>query len=278
MSRVKIVTDSTGYIAKEYLQANDIYMVPLSVYFEGSTMNEGFPGEFSGFFERLKVSKDFPSTSQPSIQAFYDVFKPIIDAGEEIVTIVLSSKLSGTFNSAMAAAQMCNSGKIVVIDSETCGPNLKFLVERANQLSLQGKTKDEIADIINREKKDTGINITVGTLEYLKKGGRLSTAQAALGTMLNIKPIIALVYGKLESIGKVRGKSKAIESMIENIPSNVKKISICQIENIEEAEEVKAILEEKFPEADVVLDDLGPVVGSHLGPKALGICYSWAAK
>lgn len=275
MPRVKIVTDSTGYITREYLQANDIDMVPLSVYFEGTTMDEGFPGEFESFFERLKNSKDFPSTSQPSIQAFSRVFQPAIAAGVEVVAIVLSSKLSGTYNSAMAAALMCDASKITIIDSETCGPNLKFLVEKANQLSMEGKTASEIEAIINNEKKNTGINLTVGTLEYLKRGGRLTTAQAAIGTLLNIKPIIALIDGKLEPIDKVRGKAKAIEAMIGNIPENVKRISLCQIDNMEEAEEVQALLRVRFPKAEVMIDDLGPVVGSHLGPKALGICYIW---
>lgn len=275
MPRVKIVTDSTGYITKEYLAANEITVVPLSVYFEGKAMYEGFPGEFSDFFERLKSSKDFPSTSQPSIQAFYDVFKPVVAAGAEVVTIVMSSKLSGTYNSAMAAAQMCESDKISVIDSEACGPTLKFLVERANQLSLEGKTKDEITAIINSEKKRMGINFTVHTLEYLKKGGRLSSTQAAIGTLLNIKPIIALIDGKLESIDKVRGKAKAIEAMLANIPAKVTKISVCQIENLAEAKELEEILEKRFPEVLLVIDVLGPVLGSHLGPKALGICYKW---
>lgn len=273
MPRVKIVTDSTGYITREYLQTNEIAMVPLSVYFEGTTMDEGFPGEFDSFFEKLKASKDFPTTSQPSIQAFFNVFKPAIDSGAEVVAIVLSSKLSGTYNSAMAAAQMCDPDKITVIDSETCGPNLKFLVEKANKLSIEGKSRLEIEGIINKEKKNTGINLTVGTLEYLKRGGRLSSTQAALGTLLNIKPIIALIDGKLEPIDKVRGKAKAIEAMIGNIPNNVKRISLCHIENLEEALEVQAILRVKFPKAEIIIDDLGPVVGSHLGPKALGICY-----
>lgn len=275
MTRVKIVTDSTSYITKEYLNANDIASVPLSVIFQGTASTEGYPGEFDSFFEKLKDSQDFPTTSQPSIQAFYDVFKPLIDKGIEVVAIVLSSKLSGTYNSAMAAAQMCESDKITVIDSETCGPNLKFLAERANQLSMDGKSRDEIVDIINIEKKNTGINITVGTLEYLKRGGRLSSTQAFIGTLLNIKPIIALIDGKLEPIDKVRGKSKAIEAMISNIPQEVKKITIAQIQNIEEAEEVRDILRLKFPEAEISISELGPVVGAHLGPKALGICYKW---
>jgi DegV family protein with EDD domain len=275
MSRVKIVTDSTSYIEKEYVTQNDIASVPLSVIFQGTVSNEGFPGEFDSFYEKLKTSEDFPTTSQPSIQAFYDVFKPALDKGQEIITIVLSSKLSGTYNSAMAAAQMFEADKITVIDSETCGPNLRFLVERANQLSLDGKAKNEIIDIINKEKKNTGINITVGTLEYLKRGGRLSSTQAFIGTLLSIKPIIALIDGKLEPIDKVRGKSKAIAAMISNIPNNVKRISICQIQNLEDAEQIKILLQAKFPQTEITFSELGPVVGSHLGPKALGICYIW---
>ena len=275
MARVKIITDSTSYMEKEYLAQHDIGSVPLSVIFQGIVTSEGFPGEFESFYEKLKASEDFPTTSQPSIQAFYDVYKPALENGQEIVAIVISSKLSGTYNSATAAVQMLETDKIAVIDSETSGPSLRFLVERANQLSLDGKSKDEIVDIINKEKKNTGINITVGTLEYLKRGGRLSSTQAFIGTLLSIKPIIALIDGKLEPIDKVRGKSKAIAAMISNIPKNVKRISIAQIQNLEDAEETKVILKEKFPEAEITFSELGPVVGSHLGPKALGICYIW---
>jgi DegV family protein with EDD domain len=275
MPNIKIVTDSTAYIKKDYLTANDIDSVPLSVIFQGDVTNEGYPGEFDSFYQKLKVSKDFPTTSQPSIQAFYNVFQPALDSNQEVITIVLSSKLSGTYNSAMAAAQMCESDKITIIDSETCGPNLKFLVERAHQLNAAGKSRDEIVTLINKEKKNMGINLTVGTLEYLKRGGRLSNTQAFIGTLLNIKPIIALIDGKLEPIAKVRGKSKAIDAMISNIPQDVNRISICQIDNIDESLEVKDILEAKFPKAEITIDELGPVVGSHLGPLALGICYKW---
>jgi DegV family protein with EDD domain len=275
MARVKIVTDSTAYITKEYLNTNDIASVPLSVIFQGTVTNEGFPGEFDSFYEKLKASEDFPTTSQPSIQAFYNVFKPALDNGQEVIAIVISSKLSGTYNSAMAAVQMCETDRVTVIDSEAAGPNLKFLVEQANQLSLDGKSRDEIVNVINKEKKNMRINLTVGTLEYLKRGGRLGSTQAFIGTLLSIKPIIALIDGKLEPIDKVRGKSKAIEAMISNIPQEVKRISIAQIQNLEEAEEVKNILQVKFPNAEVTLSELGPVVGSHLGPKALGICYRW---
>ncbi|MDF2674032.1 MAG: putative DegV protein [Clostridiales bacterium] len=275
MNNIRIVTDSTAYIQKEYANSNNIDIVPLMVDFEGVTNAEGFTGEFEEFFNRLKTSESFPKTSQPSIGAFAQVFKEALENGEEVIAIVISSKLSGTYNSASAAADMVAPNKISVIDSETSASNLRMLVEKAKKLSASGVTREEIVNIINIEKKRTGINLTVDTLEYLKKGGRLSTGQALIGSILNIKPIIALVDGELVPIGKARGKSKAIEMMISNIPEKVEKISICQIFNMEEALEIREILKKKYPKVDVTIDALGPVIGAHLGPKAIGICFKW---
>jgi DegV family protein with EDD domain len=150
-----------------------------------------------------------------------------------------------------------------------------MLAVRAKELAVSGVAREEIVKIINVEKKRTGINLTVDTLEYLKKGGRLSTGQALIGSILNIRPIIALIDGELVPKEKVRGKSKAIEMMISNIPDRVEKISICQIFNMEEALEIREILRKKHPEVDITIDVLGPVIGAHLGPKAIGICFKW---
>jgi DegV family protein with EDD domain len=275
MANIRIVTDSTAYIPKEYANSNNIDIVPLMVDFEGVTSSEGFPGEFEEFFDRLKISESFPKTSQPSIGAFAQVFKEAVESGDEVIAIVISSKLSGTYNSASAAADMVASNKISVIDSETSASNLRMLVVRAKELAESNTTRSEIVNIINAEKKRTGINLTVDTLEYLKKGGRLSTGQALIGSILNIRPIIALIDGELVPKEKVRGKSKAIEMMISNIPDRVKKISICQIFNMEEAIEIREVLRKKYPGVDITIDVLGPVVGAHLGPKAIGICFKW---
>lgn len=275
MANIRIVTDSTAYILKEYAKSNNIEIVPLMVDFEGVTSAEGFPGEFEEFFNRLKTSESFPKTSQPSIGAFAQVFKAAVEKGEEVITIVISSKLSGTYNSASAAADMVAPNKISVIDSETSASNLRMFVEMAKELAASGVSREEIVNTINIEKKRTGINLTVDTLEYLKKGGRLSTGQALIGSILNIKPIIALIDGVLVPKGKARGKSKAIEMMISNIPEKVEKISICQIFNMEEALEIKEILKMKYPKVEITIDVLGPVIGAHLGPKAIGICFKW---
>lgn len=275
MSEIQIITDSTAYLTKEEIEKYHIKVVPLTVNFQGKEFLEGRPGEFEDFFRNLKESKDFPTTSQPSTGEFAKVFKEAIGEGKEVIAILISSNLSGTYNSATLGAEMSDSRKISVIDSKTTVANLKYFVLKAKELSDQGKSKEEIVAHIEEQKKKMGLYLTVDTLEYLRKGGRLSNAGAMVGNLLNIRPIIKVQDGKLESVGKVRGKKKALEMMIQDIPKDAKIISIPHIFNLEEAEEVQKAIQERFPEARVSIEVLGPVIGAHLGPKALGICSLW---
>ncbi|HHY81941.1 MAG TPA: DegV family protein [Clostridiales bacterium] len=275
MPKVRIVTDSTAYITKEYAQQHQIRVVPLSVTFSGVTKEEGFPGEFEDFYHQLQTSKDFPTTSQPSIAAFASVYEEILAEGCEIVTIVISEKLSGTYNSASAAAAMTAPDKISVVDSETTVSNLKLLVNIAWELAEQGKSREEIVDTIEKEKKRMQVNLSADTLEYLKRGGRLSAAQAAIGSLLNVKPVIGLVNGKLEALAKARGRSKALEYIIEHVPENATHITVLHILCPDEAKQVQQKLQAKFPNINVEIDEIGPVIGAHLGPGGLGICSKW---
>src|SRR5690606_14989600 len=150
--------------------------------------------------------------------------------------------LSGTFNSANAAASIVDSSKISVIDSLTSAANLKALVEKATLLSSEGLTREDIVKEIEKQKNYTGIRLTVATLDYLKRGGRLSTAEAMIGSLLNIKPIIGLIDGKLEALNKVRGKKKAMEKMLEDIPPTAYSIGICHIGILEEAKEYEQMI------------------------------------
>mgnify|MGYP000135298750 CR=1 FL=1 len=275
MAKIQIVIDSTAYIPKEEVQRMGIKVVPLFVTFKGKTEEEGYPGSFKPFFERLKNSREFPTTSQPSIGAFAAVYEEALDAGFEVLTLVFSSKLSGTYNSAVSAAAMVDPKRITVVDTQAAVCTYRFLIERAFKLAEAGRSREEIAKVILEEKDRMGIRLTVETLEYLKRGGRLTGAQALLGSMLNIKPIISLTEGKLIPVGKARGKAKAIEMMIEDIPENVKRIAIAHILDLDEVLEIKGILEEKYRGITVEIDEIGPVIGAHLGPKAIGICYHW---
>lgn len=273
MSKIKIVTDSTSYISKEFIKSDDVSVVPLSYVFDGESHLEGYRGEFDEFFTKLGSTKLFPTTSQPAAGDFYDVFNKAFETYDEIIAIVLSSKLSGTYNSAILAKNMLEDKKITIIDSETSASNLRFLVEDALHMAKEGKSSEEIEEFINNKKQSMYVYLTTDTLEYLSRGGRLSSLQSTLGNLLNVKPIIELKDGELQLLEKVRGKNKAISGIIDKIPQDVQKISICQILNIEEAEKIRTNLMEKFPDALITIDELGPVIGSHLGPKTIGFCY-----
>lgn len=275
MRKIHIVTDSTAYFAKEDSIKKNIGIVPLSVHFCGDVSKEGFPGEFKDFYEKLENTKEFPTTSQPAVGDFACAYKRALEIGEEVIAIVISSELSGTYNSARLAADMVDEEKITVIDSKTSAGNLKLLVEKAVQLSEQGLSRKEIEDEIIKQRENMSINLTVDTLEYLKRGGRLSNTTAFIGTLLNIKPVIGLVDGRLVSVGKERGKKKAMEAIISMVPDNVKRISIAHVQNDSEAQQYKNELEKRFKNAIITIDELGPVIGSHIGPKAIGLCASW---
>lgn len=275
MPNIQIVTDTTSYITEDYSRTNSIDIVPLTVFFENKTFDEPRPGNFQEFYANLKTSKDFPKTSQPSTQAFIKSFEKAINDGKEVIAITISSKLSGTFNSANLAAQNVAPDKITIIDSLTSGPCLRFLVEKIVALTNSGKSREEIKEKIENDLVNEKCIFTVGTLDYLKKGGRLSNAQAFIGTLLNIKPIIALTEGILIAEDKVRGKNKAIEVIIDGIPKNASKISILHIENIQEATKLRNELEKTFTNAQFYIDELGPVLGAHLGPMAIGVSFEW---
>jgi DegV family protein with EDD domain len=275
MAKVQIVTDSTAYFTKEYAEENDIKIVPLSVTFSGETKDEGFPGEFEDFYRKLQTSKDFPTTSQPPIEAFAKVYEEILTENKEIVTIVISEKLSGTYNSAMAAANMTAPDKISVIDSETTVSNLKMLVMIANDMAKQGKSREEIVETIEREKKKMNVVLAASTLEYLKRGGRLSATQATIGNLLNVKPIIGLKDGKLIAVAKVRGKNKAMEYLVDSVPENAVAITVLHILSHDDARQLYRKLQEKFPRIEIEIDEIGPVIGSHLDPGGVGVCSKW---
>ncbi len=274
MSRIKIVTDSTSYIEKNYVIRENVSVVPLNYVFDSETFVEGFKGEYDDFFNKLAETDLFPTTSQPAAGDFYEVFTNAFNEGyDEVIAILLSSKISGTYNSAVLAKNMLEDERITIIDSESAASNLRFLVEDAVDMAKEGKTAREIEVFIEKKKKTMSIFLTTGTLEYLARGGRLSTIQSTLGNLLSIKPIIELRDGELELLEKVRGKNNALSKILSYVNEDVQKIGVCHILNLEEALKLKEVLEERFPNAIVTLDELGPVVGAHLGPKTLGICF-----
>jgi DegV family protein with EDD domain len=269
---VKIITDSTSYLEKDYIEKENITVVPLHYIFDEQEYREGFPGEFGEFYRKLENTKFFPTTSQPAAGDFFDAYNEAFKEHDEVIAIVLSSKISGTYASAVLADGMLEDKKVTIVDSHASAAALRYLVEDAVEMSKEGLNAAAIASELNERKKKLDILVTPETLEYLSRGGRMSSLQSSIGNLLNIKPIIRLVDGELKLAEKARGRNKALAKIIKMVKDDVKRISVCHIMNLEEAKVMAEDLKNQYPDAVVTIDELGPVIGSHLGPKTLALC------
>lgn len=273
MKKVGIITDSTAYLDSEFISKHDIGIVPLSYTFEGKNYCEGVTETFDEFFNRFEKSKDFPVTSQPSTGDFLKVYNEWLEKYDELLVITISSLISGTYSNAVLASEMIEDSKITIVDSLNTASNLRFMIERALEL-LENKPVNEVVEILEKERDNYEVFLIVDNLEYLKRGGRISSFASSIGNFLQLKPIIGLIDGKLELVEKIRGTKKAIERVIDLIPENANRISICHISNDEVANQLIESLGKKHPDAKITIDDLGPVIGSHIGFKAFGILFS----
>lgn len=275
MNNIQIIADSTAYLEKSYCTENNIIVVPLSYVFEGETETEGFPGEFDSFFARLKTSSDFPVTSQPSVGTFKEVYENVFKEKEEIIVVTLSSKISGTYNSACLASEMVDASKVSVVDSGQLGANIFELVKIAVKMSNDGKTREQIEEKLNDQKKRMNVRVIPETLDYLRKGGRISNIASIVGNLINLKPIIGFNEGKLEVITKARGFKKAMKLAIDDIPAEAKKIYISHVIAFDAANRLKDEIAELFPNIEVDIAEIGPIIGCHNGPGMLALVYMY---
>ena len=203
---VRIITDSTADIRPAL--AEQIPFVSLMIRFGDREYTDGVTMSRKEFYEELAACTDLPTTSQPTPPSFEAKYQEAVDAGDQVIVITISSKLSGTFQSANIAA-MDYEDDVYVVDSENATIGAGILAERAKQLADSGMSARDIVDVLNKEKKDIRLFAALDTLEYLKRGGRLSKAAAFAGSMLNIKPLITVADGEIKVIGKARGTKQA---------------------------------------------------------------------
>jgi len=274
---IKFVTDSTAYLSKETIRKHDIRIVPLYVHFGETAFREGVDLSNGEFFERLKAAPVLPTTSQPSAGEFYEVFKELTDEGHEIITLTISSKLSGTWNSAMAAKEMLPDAGISVIDSLSTSVGLQLMIEDAINAASNGATRQEIVDRIEQIKKNMKFLFVVDTLEYLAKGGRIGNAKAFLGTLLKVKPILILQDGAIEPCEQVRSKRKALVRMLDLVEEHLggqgpqARVAITNALVTDEAQALAHELSERLCCAEPSIADIGPVIGTHTGPGVIGV-------
>ncbi len=276
LKKTGIVLDSTSYLEREYAEKHNIKVVPLSVNINGKVFDEGFCGEYDEIYREIVEHDGILKTSQPPFGKFIEAYQELFDEGaEQILTICFSSVLSGTANGAVLAANEFSDRTIKVIDTYTAAGVLKNLIKESIADLEKDDDLDRIEERIKREVEKSTIDLTVLDLGYLKRGGRLSNSQALIGNLLKIKPIISLLDGGLTLTEKVRGTRKAVNTMIDKIKAQdtePRKISIGYIKDKESVLKLRDEIEEKFPDAEVTMDEVGPVIGGHLGPGSFGIC------
>ena len=273
-----IVLDSTSDFPEAAVRFLNMRVVPLYVNFGAESFKDHVDIGSHDFYERLREAPALPTTSQPTPQDFLDVYEEL--AGyERIYSLQLSATLSGTFQSASTAAADVGGEKVRVVDTETASLAVGLLALAIQRRLARGTTDEEIESLIKRFKDENGVVFTVGTLEYLQKGGRIGRAQALAGTLLNVKPILSVDDGVIHPIGRVRGRQKALEefarvftSATEDLPGL--RIAIAHADAPDWIDVLTDLVAKARPKAEIELvENLGAVVGTHAGPGAVGFFW-----
>ncbi len=273
MSQIKIVTDSTAFLNKETLEQYGIEVVPLYVNFTNEIIVDGTVDN-TAFFEKIRKTQEIPFTSQPSPGDFVKVFERIVQEGNEIISIHISSGISGTVESANTAAKMVDEVRISVFDSHSTSGGLAMLVMAAAKAVEEGKTRDEIVAMLKKLKSTLRVLFIPETLEYLKKGGRIGGAQALLGTLLQIKPVLCLQEGKIEPLDKVRTMKKALERIVNELPTAAEGLqaAVINAESWENSQKLVELIQERLPGIAINKYEISPVIATHTGP-VVGLAF-----
>ena len=279
MKKIAIVTDSNSGITQEMGKSMGIHVIPMPFFIDGELFLEDITLTQEEFYKRLGDNSDI-STSQPSPGEVMECWDELLKEYDEIVHIPMSSGLSSTCHAAQSLSQEYE-GKVCVVDNQRISVTQKQSVEDAIVLRDAGKSASEIKEILEAEKLQASIYITVDTLKYLKKGGRVTPAAAALGTVLNLKPVLQIQGEKLDAFSKVRGWKAAKRTMLKAIEKDLNDrfadvredmvLGMAYTCSKEEAQEWKQEIAEKFPEYEIVEGPLSLSVACHIGPGAMAV-------
>ncbi len=273
---VKIVTDSTAYLVPEVTARYGIHIVPLKVAFGPEVYAEGVDITNEEFYQKLTKASIFPTTSQPSVGDFIQVYSELAQRGHSILSIHISSKLSGTLESALAAKNALPQAQIEIVDSLSIA--MGMLIAPAAEAAERGQALPQIK--ASTERLNSCINVVgvFDTLEYLWKGGRIGAARALIGTLLRIKPVLTFQDGEVKVLAKPRTLARAIESMLRFVEKRIGESPslhgwIAHTHVFEVASALEKELHARFNWAELRLLELGPVLGTHMGPGFMGLGF-----
>jgi DegV family protein with EDD domain len=276
---VRIVTDSTADLAAEIRRDLGIEMVPLTVHFGPESFHDVVEMSTDAFWAKLRSSSHHPKTAQPSPGDFLQVYEALAKEGHEILSIHLSGRLSGTISSGQIAAQMTPNAQITLVDTRSVTMGLGMMAIEAARMARDGKPVAEILTRVNAVADRMNILFTLDSLEFLQRNGRVGKAQAMLGGLLGIKPILQVdKEGLVAPADKVRGKSKvmprALEIMQERVPAGrTINLSVLHTQAPEEASTWLTAVRQIYTVNEHFIADLGPVVATNAGPGTVGVCF-----
>ncbi|MEI3219384.1 MAG: DegV family protein [Lachnoclostridium sp.] len=277
MGKVAIVTDSNSGITQKEAKELGIRVLPMPFYINGELFYEDITLTQEEFYKKLEEDADI-STSQPAPGDVIELWEELLESYDEVIHIPMSSGLSSSCETAIMLSKDFD-GKVLVVDNQRISVTQRQSVLDAIQLAEEGKCAQEIYDILMREKLEASIYITVDTLKYLKKGGRITPAAAAIGTVLNLKPVLQIQGEKLDAFAKVRGWKAAKKTMLDAVEKDMKtrfagkemKLAAAYTCSEETAQEWKKEIETRFPGYDVYLDKLSLSVACHIGAGSMAV-------
>ena len=274
---VHIITDSTSDLNPARAAALGVDVLPLTVHFGKDSYRDGIDIDIPTFYQKLEAAKELPTTSQLNPAMIEDAVKPYLSVGDSVVMVTLSSALSGTYQSAMLAADLLNAKQMYVVDSGSVTFGIGMLVEEAVILRDRGYSAHDIADTLDTVKKRLRFYASVGSLKYLVMGGRISGAAGVIGTVLGINPMISIRNGIITNVGKVRGQKAAYRWMYERLKEEPLDPDLPYCFGHSNRPDLMAEFEayvSRFQDVSHALHcDLGAVVGTHGGPGCVGYAY-----
>lgn len=280
MSKVALVTDSTSYIPKDIREKYPITVVPQVVIWEGQTYEDDVTITPEQFYSRLRTAKVMPSTSQASVVNMHKAFSTLIEQGYDVLGIFLSAKLSGTFQSAVLGREQLTSGKEKVdyMDSETTAMAMGFMVLTVARAAMDGASLADCKALAEKARQHVGVYLTVETLEFLHRGGRIGGAQRFLGTALNLKPILAIDDGRVEAVERVRTRGKALDRVVELVVEKCAGKSPVRMATLhaDSESDARIMLDKITPlvnPVESVFAAVSPAVGANAGPGTVGLAW-----
>ena len=273
---IAIVTDSTADLPSALAAARSITLVPLTLNLDGQSLLDGVDITATEFYRRLRATTTHPTTSQPSPGRFAETYEALLEDHESIISIHISEKLSGTFASARQAADMTDPTRIRVIDSQVVSMSLGLITLVASTLAGSGAEPEAIEAKVVGMREQVQTYFSVATLEFLRRGGRIGRANALLGSVLQVKPVLCIRDGLVTPLERVRTFDRALNRIVELTREQDRGRGVCIIVGHADAEDdAERVARELEPIADsLMIQPLGPVVGAHAGPGVVGVgCY-----